>query len=354
MVLVMMLAALSVCVSAIPAGCTAVDITQEVKFATAVQMYKDGLPIVRDDAEYVPAVSHRTDNAEYKAPGGGPVNGIRTVIVKEFDATKHMDQLQYDVFWDTAPTETTGRFKYTCVWANNPDTGTSKLIYDFEVAEAGTYELVFVGAAQIKTENKGKPERNRGFCYSVDSGAKFQVNVSETPAASSGDYLMAYSVDDAISDTAGDRKYFQFTYMYNITVELTAGKHTLEYYHLEYAGETITNVNNNSRLNFAGFYFQKALDETALKAYTYPKYVAPETTPAPETTKAPDTTKKPETSKKPETTKAPAPTNAPEVTNAPETKAPASEGGCGSVVGGTVAVISVISIAAVVVRKKKD
>ena len=45
LVLVMMIAALSVCVSAIPQGCTALDITDTVKFATSTQMYTKGIDL---------------------------------------------------------------------------------------------------------------------------------------------------------------------------------------------------------------------------------------------------------------------------------------------------------------------
>ena len=85
-------------------------------------------------------------------------------------------------------------------------------------------------------------------------------------------------------------------------------------------------------------------------ASKYPHYVAPVTTTAApttpkETTKAPDTTPTPEV-----TTKAPAATTkAPAATTA----APKAESGCGSAVASGLALIALVSLAGVAVKKKQ-
>ena len=81
-------------------------------------------------------------------------------------------------------------------------------------------------------------------------------------------------------------------------------------------------------------------------AKEYKHYKAPETTKAPDTTKAPETTaapvtNAPETSNKVETTKAPT-----------TTEAPKAQGGCGGTIAGGLAIVALISIAAVTVRRK--
>ena len=86
------------------------------------------------------------------------------------------------------------------------------------------------------------------------------------------------------------------------------------------------------------------------------KTEAPVTTQPPVTTQAPTTTEAPTTTAAPTTTKAPTTTAAPTTTKVPTTTQPteAPKGGCGSVVAGSVALIAAISLAGVVIAKKKD
>ena len=78
-------------------------------------------------------------------------------------------------------------------------------------------------------------------------------------------------------------------------------------------------------------------------AKNYVHYVAPVTTAKPTTTAAPTTTAKPQ-----ETTKAPAAT-----TKAPTTtEAPKTQKGCGGMVAGGVAIVAMISLAAITLKKK--
>lgn len=345
--------------SAIPEGCTAVDITDQVKFASVVQTYKDRLPIVRADAELIAGNSHRTDSANYVAPGGG----TRNITVTDFDQTNCMDMLQFDPFYnidlaiDKDPLP--GVWSYGgCVWANVPvdgdknPIGKALLVYDFEVAEAGTYEFVFVGAAQIKPGDMNNDAKDRGFTYSIDGGSKYQVNVSDSPLVFNFDkYNYDYTTEQALTT----KDFYQMGYVYGITAELTAGKHTLEFMHLEYSGDTVTDGSNNSRINLAGIFVQKYLDELALAAYEYPAFEMP----AQSDTESEQGSQSEEPSEsmtdEPESKEEPVNTNNTEAqTKKPEdpgTEKPKNEGGCKSAVISSVAVVVMACAAAVALKK---
>ena len=226
--------------------------------------------------------------------------------------------------------------------------------YSFTVEEAGIYEIVFVGCAQIKDDAVDNDAKDRGFAFSIDNGEIQQVNISDTSGVFR-EYSYAYSKADieagTIVTTNGvNNKYFLPTYYYGIQLNLTAGSHTLQYYHLFYSGETVFESGNSSRLNFMGAYVQKWLTSDQLANYVYPELTTEEVTteaPKPETTKAPETDAPTEA---PEVTEAPE-TNAP-ATNAPETDAPKS-GGCGSMIGFG-AFLAVIPAAVLVIKKKRD
>lgn len=83
-------------------------------------------------------------------------------------------------------------------------------------------------------------------------------------------------------------------------------------------------------------------------AKDYVHYVAPVTTAKPVTTAAPVTTTAPETTSAPDVDT----TKGSDVTNSPETKEPASNKGCGGMVAGGAVVIAMISLAAIVIKKK--
>jgi len=333
----MLFSVMSISTSAIPEGCTAIDVTANVKFSSVVDMYVNGTPIIRDDAKFVYASESDASTTIGKQPG----SGIRTIVVMDFDKNTYKDQLQYDVHFIDE-----GVFAYPAIWQNNAEDGaTAKSVYKFSVPAAGKYEFVVLGAAEIKAENVGNPEKERGFSYSIDGGQKFQVNISDSPLVCRG-YNYEYKIEDAqkaVKDKTHD--YYQIGCVYNITADLTAGEHTFEYYHLEYnSAGNVVNTGNSSRLNFAGFYFQKALSESELANYKYP--VAPvATTPAPTTpkvtTKAPDTT--------------PAPTTPDVTTKTPDVTTPDSvqnEGGCGAVVSGAAVIIAFAGAAFVAAKRK--
>ncbi len=341
-VLAMVLSLAIMPAAAIPEGCTAIDITNDVKFASTVQMYQNGLPIIRDDAFFVESLEYTSDSV------GTESNGVRIITIQDFDASLYKDQLAFDVHYAED-----GVFGYSCLWAANASDGsTSKLVYEVDIPADGVYEFVFVGAAQIKESNVGNDAKDRGFCYSVDGGQKYQVNISDTPMTFSGDYPYNYTTEQANQAIAdGSKTYYQIGYAYGIQEQLSAGKHTIEYYHLEYSGETVVNTGNSSRLNFAGFYVQKYLDPIAAGNYKYP--VAQEQTTAEQTTEAPapDTTKAPEV-ETPDTTKAPE-GEAPEATQAPapDTTEAKKEGGCGGMI--SIAALVVSMAAAFVIIKRK-
>ena len=227
----------------------------------------------------------------------------------------------------------------------------------FEVEEAGTYELVFVGAAQIKEENVDNDGKDRGFVFRVDNGELRQVNVSDT-SGTFREYAYEYSgadLEDTKIQTANgvNSYYYQMTYYYGIQVELTAGEHTLEFYHLFYSGETLFESGNGTRLNFAGAYVQKWLSESELKDYTYPSDETAEETTA-EITEAPTEAEAPTDS----VTEAPTETEAPTSveTTVESVTVPCTESvegsGCGSILGLGTAVVAMA--AALMLYRRRD
>ena len=326
------------------------DITADVKWITSYDMYEQKLPVVRADAVMINAMDYDATLVA-KAPG----SGIRTITFSDW-ATSGMESY-FDDYYNLGD----GDFFYEAVWANSGsepyDHGILK--YTFEVEEAGTYELVIVGAAQIKDDAVDNNEKDRGFAYSIDGGAIKQVNISDTLGTFRNyDYVYGKAELEAtkqVTTNGVNSTYYQPTYYYGMQMELTAGTHTLEYYHLFYSGDYVFESGNGPRLNFCGAFVQKYLSEAEFDAYVYPEVTtlettteaAPiETTPAPvetpaETTPAEDV---PE-----ETTPAPAPAD---TTPAPKETEPAAAGGCGAAMG--LGVLVALIPAAVVIRKKRD
>ena len=327
------------------------DITADIKWVTAYDMYAQKLPIVRADAVFIPAPEYDQSKVA-KAPGAG----MRTITFTDWEAAGM--EFYFDDYFNLGD----GYFMYDAVWANSNETEYDHglLQYTFEVEEAGTYELVVVGCAQIKAENLDIDEKDRGFAFSFDGGEIKQVNISDTLGIFR-DY--SYNYDKAELDatkeatTNGENsKYYQMTYYYGIPVELTAGTHTFEYYHLFYSGEFNFESGNGPRLNYAGAYVQKWLSDAELENYQYPVIETQEVTTAP-VTEAPVTdapvTEAPTTDAP--VTEAPttdAPTTDAPATDAPTTEAPKTSGGCGGFVA--LGVVAALIPAAVVIRKKRD
>ena len=126
------------------------------------------LPVVRDDAVFI----HPMDYEASTAPG----SGIRDIIFTDWE------EVGMEEYFDDYFSFGDGYFTYDAVWANSVsdpyDHGL--MSYTFEVEEDGTYELVFVGTAQIKEENVDNDGKDRGFVFRVDNGELRQVNISDT------------------------------------------------------------------------------------------------------------------------------------------------------------------------------
>ena len=325
------------------------DITADIKWVTAYDMYAGKLPVVRADAVFMPAYDY-----DPALIASAPGSGLRMITFTDWEAAGMENY--FDDYFNLGD----GFFGYDAVWANSGsdpyDHG--RLSYKFTVEEAGTYELVIVGCGQIKAENVDNDAKDRGFVYQIDGGEMFQVNISDT-AGTFRDYT--YDYDKAaleagtITTTNGvNSQLYQMVYYYGMQMYLEPGEHTLDYYHLFYSGETLFESGNGPRLNYAGAYVQKYLTGVEWENYKYP-----ETTAAPETTEEP----KPETTKAPETeapaveeTEAPTvdATEAPvaDATEAPAATEPAAKSGCGAMVGfGT---ILALIPAAVMLKKKRD
>lgn len=351
LVLVCIMAA-AVCVPAFAteAASPVEDITADVKFTTALEVYTQFLPVVRTDAQFISWDSYTNGNVEgFKAPG----SGTRTITMFDFPFVNFFnDRFVVDV----SKSEQYVFLSYSSGWANVSDNCPhGELVYNVDIPADGIYEFVVVGCAQIKDAAVDDDSGDRGFTISVDGGTRRQVNISDTQL-SFRDYSYDYSVNDIpttnITTTNGvNSKYYQVGYVQNITFELTKGTHTIEFTHLYNSGATEMS-GNGSRLNFMGIYVQEFLTDVELAAYTYPA-----TEPIVETT-APETTK-------PETTKAADTTAAPTVDdnttaandnkgNEPETTAaPATSGGCGSIVGcGAVVLVTILGSALVASKRK--
>ena len=323
------------------------DITDDIKWITAYDMYMQRLPVVRDDAVFI----HPMDYEASTAPG----SGIRDIIFTDWE------EVGMEEYFDDYFSFGDGYFTYDAVWANSVsdpyDHGL--MSYTFEVEEDGTYELVFVGTAQIKEENVDNDGKDRGFVFSVDSGELRQVNISDT-SGTFREYAYEYSgadlEDTKIQTVNGvNSYYYQMTYYYGIQVELTAGEHTLEFYHLFYSGETLFESGNGTRLNFAGAYVQKWLSESELKDYTYPSDETAEETTA-EITEALTETEAPTDS----VTEAPTETEAPTSveTTVESVTAPCTESvegsGCGSILGLGTAVVAMAAALMLYCRRDEN
>lgn len=326
------------------------DITADIKWITSYDMYEQKLPIVRADAVMINAMDYDATLVA-TAPG----SGIRSVTFSDWDSSGM--EFYFDDYYNLGD----GDFFYEAVWANSGsepyDHGLLK--YTFEVEEAGTYELVIVGCAEIKAENVDNDSKDRGFAYSIDGGEIKQVNISDTLGAFRG-YNYVYGkaeleADKQVTANGVNSGYYQPTYYYGMQMELTAGTHTLEYYHLFYSGDHVFESGNGPRLNFCGAFVQKYLSEAEFDSYEYPEITTIETTTA---TPIETTTPEPEPPKDTEPVEeTPGETDPVEdtpttTTPAPKDTEPAKTGGCGSVMG--LGVLVALIPAAIVIKKKRD
>ena len=346
--IVLLVNMMAIMASAAETDAQAIDITADIKWVTAYDMYAGKLPVVRADAIFI-----HSGDYDVGLVASAPGSETRMVTFTDWEA-KGM-QNYFDDYFNLGD----GWFGYDAVWANSNtevyDHG--RLSYTFTVEETGEYELVIVGCGQIKNENVDNNEKDRGFAFQIDGGEIRQVNISDT-LGTFREYKYSYSkeeLDSTLIYTANGTNsyYYQPVYYYGIQMYLTAGTHTLDYYHLFSSGDFTFTSGNGPRLNYMGAYVQKYLTGVAWENYVYP-----ETTAAPETTEEPkpETTKAPETEPEQTTAEATAAPEAPEQTKAPETpnqtEAPkADEKGCGGMVG--FAAIFALIPAAIVIKKKR-
>ena len=224
---VIMLAS-ALCISSFAA---ATDISDQVKFIYVYEDLANPTSIIRSDAIKIEAEDFVA--VEPKDPGTG-------MRVCPEDA--------YFMIWPEGTTE-------EC-----------KVTYEINVKEAGTYEMIIVGTAVRAKETDSR----RGVAWWLEGGQKYQVDCE--PIIS---HAYVYDNNPATGYAVG--------YIYNIKLELKAGKNTLYLGHYEEYGK-------GGRMNLDGFYIQK-WEESAEVTTT----AAPETTTAaPVTTAKPaDTTAKP-------------------------------------------------------------
>lgn len=183
--------ALTVCIptfatSAAPAE----DITDSVKFATALEIYSGLLPVVRTDAQFISCSDYiNSGDPGFKAPGSGTrrVTMFDVPFVNFFN-----DRFVYDI----SKKDQYVILDYPSVWQNNYEDGSpAKFVYNIDIPKDGIYEFVVVGCAQIKAENVDNDAMDRGFSISVDGENKKQVNISDTQLA-----FRSYTYDYSVSE----------------------------------------------------------------------------------------------------------------------------------------------------------
>ncbi len=228
------------------------DITSSVKVSTVIEMYNGKLPVVRSDAQFIPAADYinSADEEGWKDPG----TGTRSINIDGVPGWEKYfnDDFLYGIDDGFAS------FDYPCIWTGIH----GPLKYSFTIETDGVYEFVIVGAAQIKDNQVDNDEKDRGFCISVDGGKKQQVNLSDTLAVYRNytyTYTMSEEVAAQINTQNGINSLdYQMAYTYNIFVDLTKGEHIFEFWHLEYSGDFDHSDYSNSRINYAGVYVELA------------------------------------------------------------------------------------------------
>lgn len=228
------------------------DITSSAKVSTVIEMYNAKLPVIRSDAQFIPANDYI--NSPYEEGWKDPGTGTRSINIDGVPGWERYfnDNFLYEIDNGLA------QFDYPCIWTNIQ----GPLKYSFTVEKDGVYEFVIVGAGQIRDDYVDNDSKDRGFCISVDGGKKQQVNLSDTLAAFRNytyTYTMSEEVASQINTPNGiNSRNLQMTYTYNIFVNLTKGEHVFEFWQLEYSGDINLSGVNTSRINYAGVYVELA------------------------------------------------------------------------------------------------
>ena len=228
---------------------TPVELT-DYKVSTAYEIYKGTLPVVRYDAQEIYAFEYDQNMRPAQEIGKSVEIRVNGWEAQDF----------FGDYWSMG----NGRFMYdttVCQKPVLPDVSTlyDSLEYSFEVKEGGTYELVFVVAGQTG-------ESERGFAFSVDDGTVYQINCTNENGIQSG-AKHEYSVSDLESDPWSC---YQPSYYHNVKVELTPGKHTLQFYPLVEDSQGNRCTGDGHAVDFMGFYVQSYLTEEQLAQYEYP------------------------------------------------------------------------------------
>lgn len=154
------------------------DITADVKFATAMEIYTGFLPVVRTDAQFISWDTYTNGgDAGFKAPG----TGKRDIFMMGFPFVNFFnDRFVVDI----SKKEEYVMLQYPTCWQNNYEDGSpAKFVYTIDIPKDGIYEFVVVGCAQIKEDQVDNDAKDRGFSISVDGQDKKQVNISDTQLA---------------------------------------------------------------------------------------------------------------------------------------------------------------------------
>ena len=222
--------------------------------STMYEMYRDQLPIVRYDAVEVRA-------SEYDQ-GSSLLNPEKQVIQMKLDGWSLED------YFGDGWNQGNGKFRYDGYKESVPTDSTAPnvrdlLSYTFTVPQDGTYELVFLAAGEYTGGEKG-------FAYGIDGGNVYQINCTDTKGIYK-EQKYEYAVEDLEADGEDVHSpYYQPAYYYNLTVTLTEGIHTLQFYPLLTTSDGKKCGGNDHGMELISFYVQKHLSEEEWKNYEYP------------------------------------------------------------------------------------
>jgi len=232
------------------------------KSATAYEVYKNGLPVIRPDAIEVHGMEYS------RIPYGTNVSlPIRQVDIYGFEAE--------DYFGDYFNMGG-GRFSYDstvnfAIVKDKIGADNIRLEYDFEVTEAGVYEFVFLVGGGVYQSDSQNSKKELGFAYRINGGSLYQINCSREKGVATlmdgSDFVYGYSLD-LIADEES-RDYYQAAYYYNITAELPAGANTISIHPMvtSYYGDGFRTGENS--VDFMGFYVQRPITEEEFNSYEY-------------------------------------------------------------------------------------
>ncbi len=228
----------------------------DFKVSTVYEMYRDQLPLVRHDAIEVFATAF---NAQINLIS--PVSYPAELMITGTDSKVFEDY--FGDYFNVGG----GAFYYEGL--KNPDDSADAnlwrdvLEYTFTVPADGEYELVFLACGDLT-------DADRGFSYSVDGGNISQINCTKTKGVFENRvYQTTAEALEKTKENANSASYMP-AYYYGLSITLSAGTHTLQFYPLLQDAQGNAHRGGNHNMELISFYVQPYLSEDALESYEYP------------------------------------------------------------------------------------